>query len=734
MSLSSAPFFGAAGLRTIVEFVAEGIAAHGDGGGSDPDLLTWVHDSAGKRVLQSPPLMLEVDSGAHAGFSYRVVVLFGERYPSKPPQVKIERCWHPNVSPDTGYTCIEGWKPPGMTLSGIMQFLQHLLLEPGLDSPLNAEAAQQCRDDQPAYALAVLRFRGTAGAGDNHEPAGGGGEGSGSAGVHVAAAAPAPPPGQQLGLVAPPGLVAQEPEGSGGSSAVRVAPAAVGAGGNGGGSVAARALAVRAADTATTEQLVVGSVVGPRTDSLRGFYAVLSARLHCNCCCLCGESLQEGSTRAGSISGYAGAKLPAVKLCNNESCRCSKCGGTHRPEGDTRGGSCIVAPVMCDTPLLLACAGDGGGAGEGGGTPVLGVCGICSTNISVGQGVTACPGGCGFHSECAEAFGPGIYEACPLCYGRHRSGASEQSHQLQMRGTITKGATLSYPEVIRLTPGLRRESNSSALTLGGSAASGDAFPVELADRVATFHMHRARESHWVAFKHSACAIAAYVAAFCSQANATKRGIKLLYDEVVGQRLGYQGVVVTRFEAWWRRHAAAVRSLAPDGAATEIADRRTNCAQFASRMGLTRRFARLAVYMVHVQIIRLWRRRNGMSALSLGVPAIVASAAVDQYGEDPTALQERYATHWRDELEKLVEKCAPVQDAKRQRDRQRKKRRVAPQAAGPAAAASAVAATPALHGSESSSGEPGAPPEELSPAAAPQPATAGAAPGSAASAA
>eukprot|EP00937_MAST-01D_sp_MAST-1D-sp2_P003778 g3778.t1 len=198
---------------------------------------------------------------------------------------------------------------------------------------------------------------------------------------------------------------------------------------------------------------------------------------------------------------------------------------------------------MCDTPLLLACAGGGGGAGEGGGTPVLGVCGICSTNICVGQGVTACPGGCGFHSECAEAFGPGIYEACPLCYGRHKSGASEQSHQLQMRGTITKDATLSYPEVIRLTPGLRRESNSTALTLGGSAASGDAFPVELAERVATFHMYRASLAHWVAFKHSACAIAAYVAAFCSQANTTKRGIKLLYDEVVGQRLGYKGVLL-----------------------------------------------------------------------------------------------------------------------------------------------------------------------------------------------
>eukprot|EP00937_MAST-01D_sp_MAST-1D-sp2_P005348 g5348.t1 len=145
MSLSPAPFFGAAALRTIVEFVAEGIAAHGGGGGSDQDLLTWAHDSAGERVMQCPPLMLEVDSGPHAGFRYRVVVLLGQRYPSKPPQVKIERCWHPNVSPDTGYTCIEGWKPPGMTLSGIMQFLQHLLLEPGLDSPLNVDAAQQCR-------------------------------------------------------------------------------------------------------------------------------------------------------------------------------------------------------------------------------------------------------------------------------------------------------------------------------------------------------------------------------------------------------------------------------------------------------------------------------------------------------------------------------------------------------------------------------------------------------------
>ncbi|KAG0736423.1 hypothetical protein G6F35_008082 [Rhizopus arrhizus] len=97
------------------------------------DLMTWTCGIPGKD-----------DTPWEKGV-YKLVMLFPEDYPSKPPKCKFTPpLFHPNVYP-SGTVCLsilnedEGWKP-AITVKQILLGIQDLLNDPNPESPAQQEA------------------------------------------------------------------------------------------------------------------------------------------------------------------------------------------------------------------------------------------------------------------------------------------------------------------------------------------------------------------------------------------------------------------------------------------------------------------------------------------------------------------------------------------------------------------------------------------------------------------
>ncbi|CAG8524652.1 1663_t:CDS:2 [Acaulospora morrowiae] len=76
---------------------------------------------------------------------YKLIMIFPEDYPSKPPKCKfLPPLFHPNVYP-SGTVCLsilneeEGWKP-SITIKQILLGIQNLLDEPNPESPAQSDA------------------------------------------------------------------------------------------------------------------------------------------------------------------------------------------------------------------------------------------------------------------------------------------------------------------------------------------------------------------------------------------------------------------------------------------------------------------------------------------------------------------------------------------------------------------------------------------------------------------
>ncbi|KAI8364645.1 ubiquitin-conjugating enzyme/RWD-like protein [Radiomyces spectabilis] len=87
---------------------------------------------------------------------YKVILLFPEDYPSKPPKCKFDPpLFHPNVYP-SGTVCLsilnedEGWKP-AITVKQILLGIQDLLNDPNPESPAQQDAYMLFRKDKKEY-------------------------------------------------------------------------------------------------------------------------------------------------------------------------------------------------------------------------------------------------------------------------------------------------------------------------------------------------------------------------------------------------------------------------------------------------------------------------------------------------------------------------------------------------------------------------------------------------------
>ena len=88
---------------------------------------------------------------AYDGGIFYVDIQLDDQYPFVPPKMKfITKCWHPNISSQTGAICLDILKDqwsPALTLKTAMLSLQALLSSPQADDPQDAVVARQYLSD-----------------------------------------------------------------------------------------------------------------------------------------------------------------------------------------------------------------------------------------------------------------------------------------------------------------------------------------------------------------------------------------------------------------------------------------------------------------------------------------------------------------------------------------------------------------------------------------------------------
>jgi len=118
---------------------------------NDDDIYHW------EAIIDGP------DDSYYKNGVFLLDIKIPKEYPFKPPNCKFKtKIFHPNISPDSGYICINILKPqnwnPSLTISNILMSIMALLYSPKFDDALYGKARDLYQESEQKYKETIQQW------------------------------------------------------------------------------------------------------------------------------------------------------------------------------------------------------------------------------------------------------------------------------------------------------------------------------------------------------------------------------------------------------------------------------------------------------------------------------------------------------------------------------------------------------------------------------------------------